>query len=87
MGVTLRDGNREYFYEKLDKYFPRLKEKYIKTYGTNYILNSPNNKHLMTIFYKTCQKHNMIYNNNDIFQYLNTFESKEIPEKQQLELF
>ena len=87
MGVTLRDGNREYFYKKLDKYFPRLKEKYIKTYGTNYILNSPNNKHLMTIFYKTCQKHNMIYNNNDIFQYLNTFESKEIPEKQQLELF
>ena len=87
MGVTLRDGNREYFYEKLDKYFPRLKEKYIKAYGTNYILNSPNNKYLMNIFYKTCQKYNIIYNNNDIFQYLNTFESKEIPEKQQLELF
>lgn len=87
MGVTLRDGNREYFYEKLDKYFPRLKEKYIKAYGTNYILNSPNNKYLMNIFYKTCQKYNIIYNNNDIFQYLNTFESKEIPKKQQLELF
>ena len=87
MGVTLRDGNREYFYKKLDKYFPRLKEKYIKTYGTNYILNSPNNKHLMNIFYKTCQKYNIVYNNDVIFQYLNTFESKEIPEKQQLELF
>lgn len=87
MGVTLREGNREYFYENLDKNFPRLKEKYIKTYGTNYILNSPNNKYLMNIFYKTCQKYNIIYNNNDIFQYLNTFESKEIPEKQQLELF
>ena len=87
MGVTLREGNREYFYEKLDKYFPRLKEKYIKAYGTNYILNSPNNKYLMNIFYKTCQKYNIIYNNNDIFQYLNTFESKEIPKKQQLELF
>ena len=87
MGVTLRDGNREYFYEKLDKYFPRLKEKYIKTYGTNYILNSPNNQYLRNIFYKTCQKYKIIYNNNDIFQYLNTFESKEIPKKQQLELF
>ena len=87
MGVTLRDGNREFFYEKLDKYFPRLKEKYIKTYGTNYILNSPNNKHLMNIFYKICQRYSIIYDNNDIFQYLNTFESKEIPEKQQLELF
>lgn len=87
MGITLREGNREYFYEKLDKFFPRLKERYIKTYGTNYILNSPNNKSLMNIFYKTCKQHNIICDNNNIFQYLNTFESKDIPEKQQLELF
>ena len=31
MGVTLRDGNREYFYRQLDKSFPGLKEKYIRT--------------------------------------------------------
>ena len=30
MGVTLRDGNREYFYKKLDEHFPGLKEKYIR---------------------------------------------------------
>ena len=87
MGVTLREGNREYFYEKLDKFFPAIKEKYIKTYGINYILNSPNNNYLMNIFYKTCKQHNIICNNNGIFKYLNTFESKEITEKQQLELF
>ena len=87
MGVTLRDGNREYFYKKLDKYFPQLKEKYIKTYGTNYILNSPNNKLLMNIFYKTCKQHNIICDNNKIFEYLNSFESKEIIKKQQLDLF
>ena len=87
MGVTLRYGNREYFYEKLDKYFPQLKEQYIKTYGTNYILNSPNNKPLMNIFYKICKQHNIIYDSNKIFQYLNIFECKEKIEKQQLELF
>ena len=87
MGLTLREGNREYFYGKLDKYFPQLKEKYIKTYRMNYILNSPNNNYLMNIFYKTCKQHNIIYDNNDIFQYLSTFESKESPENIQPELF
>ena len=87
LGLTLREGNREYFYEKLDKYFLQLKEKYIKTYRMNYILNSPNNNYLMNIFYKTCKQHNIIYDNNDIFQYLSTFESKEIAEEVQPELF
>lgn len=87
MGITLREGNREYFYKQLDKNFPRLKEKYIKTYGTNYILTSQNNKNLMNIFYKTCKQNNIVYDNNDIFKYLSTLESKEIKEEGQLELF
>ena len=87
MGVTLREGNREYFYEKLDKFFPAIKEKYIKTYGNNYILNSPDNKYLMNIFYKTCKQHNIVCDNNEIFQYLNTFESKTIKENRQLDFF
>jgi DNA repair photolyase len=87
MGVTLREGNREYFYEKLDKFFPAVKEKYIKAYGINYILGSRNNKCLMNIFYKTCKQHNIICDNNKIFEYLNSFESKEIIKKQQLDLF
>ena len=62
-------------------------EKYIKTYGINYILGSRNNKCLMNIFYKTCKQHNIICDNNKIFEYLNSFESKEIIKKQQLDLF
>ena len=50
MGMTLRDGNREYFYSKLDKHFPGLKEKYIRTYGNSYGIASPNQKELMKIF-------------------------------------
>ena len=44
MGLTLREGNREYFYEKLDRHFPGMKEKYIKNYGNSYIIDSPNNR-------------------------------------------
>ena len=43
MGLTLREGNRGYFYEKLDRLFPQLKEKYIKTYQNRYVPDSPNN--------------------------------------------
>ena len=87
MGVTLREGNREYFYNRLDKFFPTIKEKYIKTYGTNYIVNSFNNKILMNIFYKTCNKYNILCDNNKIFEYLSAFESKEVIENVQPELF
>ena len=31
MGVTLREGDREYFYAALDRHFPGLKERYIRT--------------------------------------------------------
>ena len=87
MGLTLREGNREYFYDKLDKFFPAIKEKYKKIYNrANYILNSPNNKFLMNIFYKECKRNNIICDNNKIFEYLNTFESKAIEEETQLEL-
>ena len=87
IGLTLRNGNREYFYKNLDKYFPNLKEKYIETYENTYVLNSKNNRHLMNMFYKTCKQHNIICDNNEIFKYLNTFENKETKENQQLELF
>ena len=56
MGVTLREGNREYFYHALDRYFPGLSEIYWKKYGYAYVVNSPNNERLMHIFRETCRK-------------------------------
>ncbi|MEG0367320.1 MAG: radical SAM protein [Coprobacillus sp.] len=76
MGVTLRDGDREYFYQQLDLLFPGMKEKYIRTYGNQYILNSPRNKELMKFFYKKCHEHGIVCDNNLIFHYLNRFEDK-----------
>ena len=76
IGVTLRDGNREYFYTQLDKKFPNLKEQYIKEYGNSYIINSKNNTKLMKIFYEFCEKNKIEHNPDKIFGYLNEFEDK-----------
>lgn len=85
MGVTLREGNREYFYQQLDKSFPHLKEKYMKTYGYQYVLNSPHHQELMKFFHQTCEQHGIVHNNKQIFEYLSQFDEKEL--NQQLSLF
>jgi len=82
-GLTLREGNREYYYQKLDEYFPGLKEKYIKTYGNSYAVNSTHNKELMDYFIKTCKENNIMYKPDDCFAYMREFKEK----KEQLSLF
>lgn len=77
MGLTLRDGNREYFYSELDKKFPRLKELYMREYGNSYILNSRKNEELMHLFHDFCEKNNMVHDNNSIFDHLICFEEKD----------
>ena len=78
MGLTLREGNREYFYSQLDKKFPKLKERYIRGYGNNYVANSVNNKKLMGVFHEFCELNNIVHDNEAIFNYLNLFEGKNI---------
>ena len=73
MGLTLREGSREFFYWNLDRLFPGLKEEYIRSYGNSYVLNSPNNAQLMQLFHETCEKAGIAHNNDEIFRYLNTF--------------
>lgn len=40
-GLTMREGQREYFYQALDREFPGLREKYEKRYGTRYRCTVP----------------------------------------------
>jgi len=84
-GVTLREGNRDYFYGKLDEHFPDMKERYIRTFGNSYECTSPNAQRLYSVFKELCHKHDIIYKPNDVFGYLAEFESK--MEKRQLSLF
>ena len=76
MGLTLRDGDREYYYAALDKHFPGLKEKYIKKYGNAYEIPSPNTPALMKLFTSICKENGILYKPDDIFSYMN-----ELPER------
>ena len=76
MGLTLRDGNREYYYAALDRYFPGLKERYIRTYGNAYELPSPHNRELMALFRKFCEDNGIWHDNDTVFSYLHTLEDE-----------
>ncbi|MDD6811102.1 MAG: radical SAM protein [Lachnospiraceae bacterium] len=73
MGLTLRQGNREYYYKALDKHFPGLHEKYHKKYGYDYELPSENSQELMQLLYKTCRDNGMVCKPQEIFEYLHAF--------------
>lgn len=76
MGLTLREGNREYFYKQLDRSFPGLKEVYIKQYGNQYMVESPNSAPLMRLFHSKCAQHGIVHDPGQIFAYLHRFEEK-----------
>lgn len=84
MGLTLRDGSREYFYRQSDRVFPGLKEIYMQRYGTRYVIDSPRNGQLMRLFHNTCQRYGIVHNNEQIFAYLAEFPQEEV---QQLSLW
>ena len=71
MGLTLREGDREYFYTALDRHFPGLKGKYIRTYGNAYEISSQQSRFLMDLFRSFCKDHSILYKPEDCFDYLN----------------
>lgn len=76
-GLTMREGNREYLYQMLDRNFPGIKEKYIRTFGNAYVCPSPNNEKLMSKLRIVCKDHNIILDQKEIFAYLQRFESQD----------
>lgn len=83
MGLTLRDGDREYYYAALDKHFPGMKEQYIKRYGNAYELPSPDAKELTELFRSICKDNGIMASPNECFHYM-----QELPDKyQQMSIF
>ena len=73
MGLTLRDGNRQYFYRKLDEHFPDLKDRYVKEFGDSYSIPSPDEKKLMEIFKRKTQDNGILNDTYEILNYLAEF--------------
>lgn len=83
MGLTLREGDREYYYAALDKHFPGLKQRYIRAYGNSYELPSPNAKELTAVYKRICRENGMMSTPEDCFRYM-----RELPERQsQISIF
>jgi DNA repair photolyase len=83
MGLTLREGDREYYYAALDKHFPGLKGKYIRKFGNAYEIPSPNSKKLYKIFNDICRKNGMMSTPDECFKFM-----RELPDKyKQMSLF
>ena len=76
MGLTLREGDREYYYAALDKHFPGMKQRYIRRYGNSYELPSPDAKELASIVQKICKENGILSTPEDCFSYM-----RELPEK------
>lgn len=84
IGVTLREGDREYFYAALDRHFPGLSARYRRRYGNAYEVMSDNNARLMRIFHAECAARGVLHNPDAVFAYLHDFPD---PDLDQLRLF
>ena len=76
MGMTLRDGSRQYFYDQLDTHFPQMKQRYGTAFGSRYQCLSPNADVLMKIYREECRAHHVIYEDQKAFAYLSEFEEQ-----------
>ena len=76
MGLTLREGDREYYYTALDRHFPGMKERYIKTYGNAYELPSPKEKELMKIFHEFCEDSRILSSPDECFGFIEKWPEK-----------
>lgn len=56
-GMTLRDRQRMYYYQKLDELFPGLRRQYQARYGNQYSCVSGNVEQLAKVFYDSCSEY------------------------------
>ena len=55
-GMSLRDRQRAYYYQKLDRLFPGLRVKYEQKFGNQYQVQANDAHRLVSQFYELCQR-------------------------------
>lgn len=76
IGMTLREGDREYFYTQLGRLFPGMKQRYIAKYGNAYQIVSDHNRELSGIVFDTCRNNSIMYNPDQVFKWMKTYDDK-----------
>jgi DNA repair photolyase len=84
MGVTLREGDREFFYQKLDEHFPGMKQRYLRAFGNRYSCCSPNEEALMCLLRDECRAHDILHAPAAVLSYLRSFEDRQAGEQTSL---
>lgn len=93
IGLTLREGNREYFYAALeraalrDSRFAGMKERYQKTFGYSYMATSPRDKELMARLARLCAEKNIMLGTDSVFKWMEDFPAAAQGDPMQPELF
>ena len=76
MGLTLREGDREYYYAALDRHFPGMRRRYEQKYGLAYELASDRRDELTSLMHRLCERHGMMHDPDECFAYM-----RQLPEK------
>lgn len=93
IGLTLREGNREYFYAALeraalrDSRFAGMKERYQKTFGYSYMATSPRDKELMARLARLCAEKKIMLGTDSVFKWMEDFPVAAQGDPMQPELF
>lgn len=80
-GVTLRQNQRLWFFDRLEESFPGedLVNQYKKRYGNNYSCGSPKARKLYELYVGECEKNGLLYKMKDIIRaYKRNYEFEQI---------
>ncbi len=65
-GMTLRTGNREYYFQALEQDFPGIREKYLRRYGNAYEISVREPERLYDAFREECLRRGVLWKFADI---------------------
>lgn len=85
MSIMLREGCKEYFFDKIEKLYPGMAAKYIALLDGGNEAVSPNSAELTQYLSSVCEEHGICYDREELTRYMREYKNKTLGE--QLSLF